>query len=96
MVCCEKTKHVTIAWLGIFKIVAVLVPVDMRQPLARFERILNVSEAKAVVSTLQSDSKKLSENVCQIDNGFLPQAHRRGDMDISETGILIMPRLLFS
>jgi non-ribosomal peptide synthetase component F len=54
MACCEKSKYVTIAWMGIFKAGAVLVPVDMGQPLARLEQIQNVSKAKAVVSTLQN------------------------------------------
>jgi len=68
LVCAEQSKLVPVAWMAIFKIGAVLVPVDMQQPVARLKQIAAASRAAAVISTAQNIdvAQQLSGKVCTV------------------------------
>ncbi|KAK8087707.1 hypothetical protein PG997_002668 [Apiospora hydei] len=73
MVCSEKSKLVVAAWMSVFMAGAVLVPVDMQQPLPRLQQIVQASNAAAIISTpgCVSTAEEVHENVLTIDQSHM-------------------------
>ncbi len=71
MVCSEKSKLVPVAWLAIFKIGAVLVPVDVQQPVERLKKIVTAANIAGVIATPKSHgiAKQLHATVCTVKDG---------------------------